>query len=43
MSVEDVASKDKGYLQWLLKQKLESEQIEMEEDWIFTLKHFLGK
>jgi len=43
MSVEEVASKDKGYLQWLLKQKLESDQPDMEEDWIFTLKHYLGK
>ncbi len=43
MSVEEVASKDKGYLEWLLKQKLESDQLEMEEDWIYTLKHYLGK
>lgn len=42
-SVEEVASKDKGYLEWLLKQKLESDQPEMEEDWIYTLKHHLGK
>lgn len=39
--IEDVAMKDKGYLQWLLSQKMENP--EDEEDWIFTLKHFLGK
>lgn len=42
-SIEDVAKKDRDYLEWLLKQKLESDQPEMEEDWIFTLKHWLGK
>lgn len=39
--VEEVASSDPGYLQWLLDQKLQSEQDE--EDWIYTLKHFLGQ
>lgn len=43
MSVEEVASKDRGYLEWLLKQKMESDDIEMEEDWIYTLRHYLGK
>ena len=43
MSVEEVASKDRGYLEWLLKQKMESDQPDMEEDWIYTLKHHLGK
>lgn len=42
-SVEEVASKDRGYLEWLLKQKIESGELEMEEDWIYTLKHWLGK
>lgn len=39
--VEDVAKTDRGYLEWLLRQKLESDQ--QDEDWIYTLKHFLGK
>ena len=40
-SVADVAKADIGYLEWLLKQKLESPADE--EDWIFTLKTYLGK
>lgn len=39
--VEEIAKVDRGYLEWLLKQKLESEQID--EDWIYTLKHHLGR
>ncbi len=39
--VEDVARIDPGYLQWLLAQKKQSESNE--EDWIYTLEHFLGK
>jgi len=39
--IEEVARTDRGYLEWLLKQKLESDQID--EDWIYTLKHHLGK
>lgn len=39
--LEDVARTDRGYLEWLLAQKLESDQID--EDWIYTLKHHLGK
>lgn len=39
--LEDVAKTDRGYLEWLLAQKLESDQID--EDWIYTLKHHLGK
>ncbi|MFA6076638.1 MAG: 3'-5' exonuclease [Candidatus Paceibacterota bacterium] len=39
--IEDVAKVDRGYLEWLLAQKLESDQID--EDWIYTLKHYLGK
>jgi len=38
--VKDVAEIDRGYLEWLLKQKKESESDE--EDWIFTLETFLG-
>jgi len=39
--VEDVAKIDPGYLEWLLKQKEESDQID--EDWIYTLRHYLNK
>ncbi len=37
----EVALKDRGYLEWLLNQKLQGDTIE--EDWIYTLKHYLGK
>ncbi len=39
--IEDVAKTDRGYLEWLLAQKMQSTSDE--EDWIYTLKHFLGK
>lgn len=39
--IEDVMKTDRGYLEWLLAQKLESDQID--EDWIYTLKHYLEK
>ena len=39
--IEDVIKTDRGYLEWLLSQKLASDQID--EDWIYTLKHHLGK
>ncbi len=39
--VEEVAKIDRGYLEWLLAQKLEKE--EDDEDWIYTLKYYLGK
>lgn len=39
--IEEVLATDRGYLEWLLAQKLESGQ--MEEDWIYTLKHHLEK
>ena len=39
--IEDVLATDRGYLGWLLTQKLESGQID--EDWIYTLKHYLEK
>lgn len=39
--IADVAMTDRGYLEWLLAQKLESDQID--EDWIYTLKHYLQK
>ncbi len=39
--IEDVVKVDRGYLEWLLEQKLNGEG--MDEDWIYTLKHFLNK
>jgi DNA polymerase III epsilon subunit-like protein len=39
--IEEVLEKDRGYLEWLLAQKLESDQIE--DDWIYTLRHHLEK
>ncbi|KKU49956.1 MAG: Exonuclease RNase T and DNA polymerase III, partial [Parcubacteria group bacterium GW2011_GWA1_47_10] len=38
--IADVARTDRRYLEWLLAQKSENE--EAEEDWIFTLKHYLA-
>lgn len=40
-NLEDIARTDRGYLEWLYNQKIQSDTIE--EDWIYTLKHFLGK
>ncbi|MES2416175.1 MAG: exonuclease domain-containing protein [Patescibacteria group bacterium] len=40
-NIEDIAKNDRGYLEWLYNQKKTSEN--MEEDWIYTLEHFLGK
>jgi len=39
--ISEIAKIDRGYLDWLLNQKLESDQID--EDWIYTLKYYLGK
>ena len=39
--IEEVIKTDRGYLQWLLDQKLNGDGID--EDWIYTLKHYLGK
>ena len=39
--IEDIARTDRGYLEWLLAQKLASDSID--EDWIYTLRHYLGK
>ncbi len=38
--LKEVAENDRNYLEWLLSQKENSDQIE--EDWIYTLKHYLG-
>ena len=40
-SIEEVANIYRGYLEWLLAQKEASDQID--EDWIYTLRHHLGK
>ncbi len=39
--IEDVLKTNRDYLEWLLAQKLAGDQID--EDWIYTLKHYLGK
>src|SRR3990167_6225100 len=39
--IDEVMQIDKGYLEWLLAQKLNGDGID--EDWIYTLKHYLGK
>ena len=39
--IEEVLKTDRGYLQWLLDQKLNGDGID--EDWIYTLKHYLEK
>jgi len=39
--LEDVVKTDRGYLAWLLDQKLNGDGID--EDWIYTLKHYLEK
>jgi DNA polymerase III epsilon subunit-like protein len=38
-SVEDVARKDRGYLEWMLNQKLMAP--DKDEDWIHTLEYYL--
>lgn len=39
--LEEVAQEDRGYLEWLLREKEGSGQID--EDWIYTLKYYLKK
>ncbi len=39
--IEEVAKIDRGYLEWLLAQKINGDGID--EDWIYTLKHYLDK
>ncbi len=39
--IEEIANTDRGYLEWLLNEKLKSEAPD--EDWIYTLKHYLNK
>lgn len=40
-TVEEVAKIDRGYLDWMLSQK--ELNPDNEEDWIYTLKYYLGK
>jgi hypothetical protein len=40
-TVAEVAQVDRGYLDWMLTQK--EQNAENEEDWIYTLKYYLGK
>ena len=40
-SIEEVLKIDRGWLEWLLGEKQKSDQLD--EDWIYTLKHYLGK
>ncbi len=40
-TVEEVKNIDPGYLDWMLTQK--EQNPDNEEDWIYTLKHYLGK
>ena len=40
--VEEVLEIDRGWLEWLLREKEKSDTIE-HEDWIYTLRHYLGK
>ena len=40
-TVAEVAQMDRGYLEWMLTQK--EQNPDNEEDWIYTLKHYLGK
>ena len=39
--VEEVLSIDRGWMEWLLGEKEKSDQID--EDWIYTLRYYLGK
>ncbi len=44
LNVADVAQKDRGYLQWLLNEKIRARDQEEnnDENWIYTLEHYLG-
>jgi DNA polymerase III epsilon subunit-like protein len=43
-NVADVAQRDRGYLQWLLNEKIRARDQEEnnDENWIYTLEHYLG-
>ncbi len=40
-TVKEIADSDRGYLEWLLGQKESGDTVD--EDWIYTLKHYLEK
>jgi DNA polymerase III epsilon subunit-like protein len=40
-TVADVSQMDRGYLEWMLTQK--EQNPDNEEDWIYTLRYYLGK
>jgi DNA polymerase III epsilon subunit-like protein len=40
-TIAEVAQIDHGYLEWMLAQK--EQNPDNEEDWIYTLRHYLGK
>ncbi len=40
-TIDEVVSLDRGWLEWLLKEKEKSDVLD--EDWIYTLKHYLTK
>lgn len=44
MKVSDVAMRDRNYLQWLLNEKIKTREAggENDENWIYTLEHYLG-
>jgi exodeoxyribonuclease X len=39
--IEEVLAIDRGWLEWLLREKENGNQID--EDWVYTLKYYLGK
>lgn len=39
--IKEIVETDRGYLEWLLAQKLDGDEID--EDWIYTLKYYLQK
>jgi uncharacterized protein (DUF3820 family) len=40
--VKDIAIEDKGYLEWLLREKQkDASNGNVDEDWIFTLKKYI--
>ncbi|MDQ3075595.1 MAG: exonuclease domain-containing protein [bacterium] len=39
--IEDVVKEDRGWLEWLYAEKVKSDVLD--EDWIYTLKHYLQK
>jgi DNA polymerase III epsilon subunit-like protein len=39
--IEEVLQLDRGWLEWLLREKEKGDQVD--EDWIYTLRHYLNK